>query len=219
MISKKMSKIILHVFFPNTCILCNRVTQYDRIHCEECTNSLVIIFRKYKITADFCECYAPYYYLEEAREALLRFKYGEDLEKANKFVESMFNCLVKNDLLYAFDIIVCIPKYNPVEGEFNSSLELAIRLSKVTNKPILTDVLVKIKETRKQHDINYQDRLTNLNGAFHCPNPQKIHQKRILLVDDVCTSGSTFNTCAQTLCYFGSGKVIGISATISGIGN
>lgn len=208
--------MLYHIFFPNRCLLCDDVTFYDRIHCDSCVSKIEIIKTRYKITTQFCECYAPYYYFDDARNSLIAFKFETEhkKEKVRKFSWSMVNCLANNNLIFEFDMIMYIPKYNEVKDTFNTSRELALSISKITNKPLITDVLVKTKETPKQHLSSYENRFTNLIGAFNCNYPQVITGKRILLIDDVCTSGSTFNVCAQTLLYYGAKKVIGLSATI-----
>lgn len=213
--SEKIKLILLHIFFPNRCLLCDDVTFYNRIFCDDCVDNSEIIKNQYRFNTQYCECYAPYLYSNGARIALLSFKYENDYkqDKARKFALSMVHSLAINNVIYDFDVIIYIPKYQEKRNTFNTSYELARIISNITNKPILFDVLVKIKKTQKQHQSKYEDRFTNLIGAFHCTNPQAITGKRILLIDDVCTSGSTFNTCAHTLLYYGAARVMAVSAT------
>lgn len=212
---EKIKLILLHIFFPNRCLLCDEVTFYNRIFCDDCVGNHEIITEQTRFDTEFCECYSPFLYSDGARIALLSFKYENHYkqDKARKFALSMVHCLAINNVIFDFDVIMYIPKYREKSNTFNSSYELAKRISNITNKPILYNVLVKIKKTQKQHRSKYEDRYTNLIGAFHCTTPQAISGKRILLIDDVCTSGSTFNTCAHTLLYFGANKVMAVSAT------
>lgn len=215
--SEKIKLMLLHIFFPNRCLLCDKVTFYDRIFCDDCADNFEVLQNQYRFNTEFCECYSPYLYLNGARIALLSFKYEDHYkhDKARKFALSMVRCLAINNVIFDFDVIMYIPKYDEKRNTFNTSYELAKRISNITNKPILFNVLVKIKKTQKQHQSKYEDRYTNLIGAFHCTTPQAITGKRVLLIDDVCTSGSTFNTCAQTLLYYGAAKVMALSATIT----
>lgn len=217
MISSERLKLMLyHIFLPNRCILCNKVTFYDRMHCDECNKSTIHIPIGSKNVYNFCESYSPYLYAEGARIALFELKFNKNLEYAEKFSRSMVRCLINNNIIFDFDVVISVPKYSK-KKMYNSSYELAKRVAKYTNKPMLTSVLIKIKQTKKQHQIDYESRFTNLIGAFSCQNTNEILNKKVLLIDDVCTSGTTLNTCAESLLHFGAKKVTSICATTSNI--
>ena len=77
------------------------------------------------------------------------------------------------------------------------------------------DVLCKIYETARQHDLSRRMRSGNVLGVFDVHAPDVVRDKRILLCDDVCTSGTTLSECAKMLCLYGAREVFCLSATVS----
>jgi len=73
--------------------------------------------------------------------------------------------------------------------------------------PVITDVLVRIKATLPQAGLGRQQRLKNIQGAFKVRIPEKVYGKKLLLVDDVYTTGATVNECARMLLKAGAQMV------------
>ena len=73
--------------------------------------------------------------------------------------------------------------------------------------PIQTDVLIRIKATVPQTDLDRRQRFKNVKGVFSLRFPEKVYGKRLLVVDDVYTTGATVNECARTLLKFGAERV------------
>ena len=76
--------------------------------------------------------------------------------------------------------------------------------------PVISDYLIKIKETKPQMLSSKQERETNLKNAFLVENNEQILNKRVFLVDDVYTTGSTMSECAHKLRKAGAKQVWGI---------
>ena len=93
---------------------------------------------------------------------------------------------------------------------FNQSEEIGKEISKFLNIPLINDILFKIKETLPQVELSEKEREENIKGVFIIRNRKKISGKKILLVDDVYTTGSTMKECAQLLKKAGAKEVIGI---------
>jgi len=110
---------------------------------------------------------------------------------------------------------------------YNQSEELAKELSKILQIPALSDILIKIKSTKPQMELKKEEREKNLENAFivnpvrNSPpageisngvkNPSPIFGKKIFLVDDVYTTGSTMQECAKVLRKAGAKQVWGIA--------
>jgi len=73
--------------------------------------------------------------------------------------------------------------------------------------PIETDVLIRTKATVPQTDLDRRQRFKNVKGAFSLRFPEKVYGKKLLVVDDVYTTGATVNECARTLLKFGAKQV------------
>ncbi len=94
---------------------------------------------------------------------------------------------------------------------YNQSEELAKELSSVSRAPLLTNVLLKTASTKSQMELSKSEREENLRGVFLVKNAEKITNKKILLVDDVYTTGSTMNECARILKEAGAKSVYGLA--------
>ena len=97
------------------------------------------------------------------------------------------------------------------ERGFNQSEEIAKELSKILEIPALNDVLIKTKQTFNQVDLKKEERERNIKGAFFCQKRELIANRKILLVDDVFTTGSTMEESARILKEAGAAQVWGIT--------
>ena len=109
------------------------------------------------------------------------------------------------------DFIIPIPlhKNKLKKRGFNQAEELAKGISKFLEKPIFNDVLLKIKPTFAQMELSKEKRRENIKGAFVCQKPIVVRGKKILLVDDIFTTGATMEECARVLKEAGAREVWG----------
>jgi ComF family protein len=115
--------------------------------------------------------------------------------------------------LDSIDLIMPVPLYvgRLREREFNQSLLLADRIGRHLSMPVSCADLIRIGPSPAQTTLSRKDRLNNLRGAFSVPHPESIAGKRILLIDDVFTTGATVNECAKTLRKAGSSDVFALT--------
>ncbi len=145
------------------------------------------------------------------------FKYSFVFDLGIPLGEIIARILRKNDLpLPDFIIPIPIHKRKLKWRGFNQAEILALAISQNLTPglplPVRNDLVFRQKKTRVQMKIkNYQERLNNLHDAFAIlPQAQKIiKSKRILLVDDVATTGATLFECAKTLKAAGAKEVFG----------
>lgn len=90
---------------------------------------------------------------------------------------------------------------------FNQALVLARDLARDKCIPVAADVLVRSRPTRPQVGLDPSLRAANVAGAFSVVQPERIRQRRVLLVDDVMTTGSTVDACAAALRRAGARQV------------
>ena len=91
---------------------------------------------------------------------------------------------------------------------FNQALLLAVGAAERFNIPLVYDNLVRVRYTRPQVELSGQERTANVQGAFHLVRPDAVGDKRVLLIDDVYTTGATMNECARVLKDAGAAAVI-----------
>lgn len=115
------------------------------------------------------------------------------------------------------DLLVPIPlsgRRLAVRG-FNQSLQIARGMKAGSRRcpPLCHDGLIRIRHTAPQSTLNAEARQQNLRGAFAVPNPQRVAGRRVALVDDVMTTGSTLEEAARTLKAAGARAVIALVVT------
>jgi ComF family protein len=93
---------------------------------------------------------------------------------------------------------------------FNQAEELAKELSSFLKIPLISDCLIKIKETLPQAELAGKEREESVRGVFTIRNQKKVLGKKILLVDDVYTTGATMEECARVLRKAGAKEIIGL---------
>jgi ComF family protein len=97
------------------------------------------------------------------------------------------------------------------ERGYNQSKLLARELAKLTGLPVMEGCLTRVKESKPQvKAANIQERQKNVANAFVCPNGN-VSGREIILVDDVCTSGATLQSCAEALKSKGAISVWGLT--------
>ena len=85
------------------------------------------------------------------------------------------------------------------EREFNQAERLARGLSKATGIPLNARLLRRVRATRTQTQLSREERLANVGRAFALPRPTDLRGKRLLVIDDVLTTGATTSACARVL--------------------
>lgn len=113
-------------------------------------------------------------------------------------------------------ILIPIPLYKKrlKKRGYNQAELLAREITKRSDNvfALATNVLHKIRETKSQVEIrDKKERLKNLRGAFAVKNPETIHGRNIILIDDVTTTGTTLNEAKKVLEKAGARKVIGVT--------
>ena len=100
-----------------------------------------------------------------------------------------------------YDIIIIVPisKKRKKERGYNQSELIAKEISRIIDAKIVPNILYKIKNTVPQSSLNKKQREENAKGAYKARDCQKIRNKKILLVDDIYTTGNTINECAKVL--------------------
>ena len=123
--------------------------------------------------------------------------------------------LLKNKKLFEnikkYDTIIPVPisykRYK--ERGYNQSLLIAKEIAVNTDLELLNNCLIKTKNIIEQSKLNKEDRAKNISGVYILQKKELIENRKILLVDDIYTTGSTVNECSRMLRY-GNPKKIGI---------
>lgn len=141
------------------------------------------------------------------RRALHRYKYARDITMARP-LGTLF-ATAGNTVGSDLELIVPVPLHltRLRWRGFNQAQLLARPLSRSTGVPIDTHALDRIRPTRAQVGLHEHERRANVRGAFRVYDRARVANRRILLVDDVYTTGATVNECARVLRNAGANSV------------
>ena len=148
------------------------------------------------------------------RAAVHAFKYEGELALAEPLAERLIEALIWLD--WHFDIIVPIPLHDERlrERGYNQSELLADFVAAELDIHCAYDCVVRVRNTESQAKLSGADRRDNVKGAFEVM--ENVEGLRILLVDDVVTSGETIGECANKLREHGAAAVYGIAVSMGG---
>jgi ComF family protein len=101
----------------------------------------------------------------------------------------------------SFDLVLPVPLHSNRRRQrgFNQSELVAAEIAKLFRIPAGAKGCVRVRDTLPQTGLRAAERRRNVAGAFHVPRPQSVRSRRVLLIDDVLTTGATANACARAL--------------------
>ncbi len=200
---------ILNLLFPDKCVFCGKLTDKSRV-CEKCRDALPETTgrRTAKSGEFFNECIAPFYYLGIVRDSILRFKFHGKASYAQVYARYC-SALIRERLSGKFDIITWVPvsRRRKRKRRYDQAELLAKAISFELGVPCVK-TLKKIRHTPPQSTFTEAARRrANVSGAFRW-NGNEIQEKRILLIDDIITTGATMSECARVLLMAGAEDVL-----------
>jgi ComF family protein len=227
---------VVQMVYPPACIVCQGATAVPHGVCAQCWAGLGLIsaplcdrlgtpfaVESGGVTTSgplispaavvdppvFARARAVCRYDAAARRLVSRLKYGDRTELAIAMGRMM--AVAGQELIANADIIVPVPLYRwrLWSRRFNQSALLAREIGALSGKPVEMFVLRRVKSTRPQVGLTRDQRRLNLQGAFQVKAVDKIaiEGRRVLLVDDVLTTGSTANASARVLLRAGASAV------------
>jgi len=142
------------------------------------------------------------------RDAICNFKYGGKKYCGKKFALLASDFIRKNDIP-DFDAIIAVPLHWKKEFRrgFNQSAVIASYIARILCKQYLPGVLYRKRNTLSQTELSEEERKKNVTGVFRIRSARLIESRKILLVDDVYTSGATAREARKTLMIGGAKKV------------
>ncbi len=198
---KKIFNYFLTLIFPIECLGC---LKEDTYLCNECLDTIAINTNfKFKHNLKYInKIYSATKYDNKLiQTAIHYFKFRYIKELVIPLSKILIKYLEQEKIEINEYILIPIPlhKKRYLERGFNQSELIANQLAKYFNISILSNVLIRSRNTPHQVGLNKKKRLSNLNKAFHILKPEDIENKKIILIDDVVTTGSTLEEAAKTL--------------------
>ena len=196
-------KYVINLIYPNVCGICDKLCDDDI--CKKCEIKLSNI-SKIKIDRYTNKYFKKHLYIFKyegiIKERLIKYKFNEKNYIYKAFVKFMLKNKKICDFLKNYDIIIPVPIHTKrrMERGYNQSALIAKAISKkIPQIDYLEDVLIKKINNKPQSTKNKSERKNNVIGAYYRKNKEKINNKKILLLDDIYTTGNTVNECCKIL--------------------
>lgn len=143
---------------------------------------------------------ALFHYNEAARRSMAAVKYKNKREYLDFFASAMAYRYQRMVEFWHAEVLIPVPIHPSRRRRrgFNQAEELAKRLSRLWGIPAENRFLLRNRKTAPQRDLNPQERLKNLQGAFAVDRSMPVPES-VILVDDIYTTGSTMEACSRAL--------------------
>lgn len=196
--------LLIDFVYPPRCPLCDSFVETDGRLCADCTNSVQVLdgeaYLPHLNRNWFDSCRARFAYEGRVREGICAFKFKGRLDLANFFGDALAHgAYGASD----FDAIVPVPMH-PARLRsrgFNPAALLALAVGRRMKIAVYLGMLRRARNAKPQVGLEREARLANARGSFSVDGRHLVHPagKRILIVDDILTTGATVNECARTL--------------------
>lgn len=218
-----VAKTVLNALLPPQCLACGAVVDDAGALCGGCFTRMTFVAPPvcaacgvaFEMPAAGEECAlcgaciaaAPVYgraravflYDDHSRSLILKLKHGDRTDAAVHLARWMQRS--GEGLLSACDVIVPVPlhRWRLLMRTYNQAALLANALGRLAGKAVAVDALRRVKATPSQGGLSRGARLRNVAGAFAVDAPGRVAGQRVLLVDDVFTTGATAEACTRAL--------------------
>ena len=204
-----MFRHLTHWLFPEKCVFCKKLLCTEETDlCADCRKNAPV-FSKGKFKLSFIARWtAVWYYKDTVRQSILRFKFSGKSHYA-PFYGRLMAMKLLTEQLDDFDVLAFVPisrlrkwrrRYDQMElVAQNVARELGVKV---------TPVLRKIRHNKPQSTLkSAAQRRANALNAYRVTDPEAIRGKRVLLLDDILTTGATASECARTLLSAGASEI------------
>lgn len=216
----RILQFIVDLFYPNRCPICKSFIEWDKLICTECRYSLEPFPEKICGRCGKAECYCSkivydkafvcFYYEGLAKNGIFSLKNGH--KEFGCYLGQLLGYKIKNSEFKA-DAVVPVPmsaeSYR--KRRYNQAEVIAREIAEINHIPILTDIIHKNKSA-VQHSLNADGRIKNTKAFYHNTS-KRLNDMKIILCDDVITTGSTINKCAELLKELGAAEICAAAGT------
>ena len=206
-------RALLDLIYPPRCPFCGRLLERGEEEvCGRCRRTLPYTGGA-RPGVDLCDaCLAPLWYRNETVEAVQRYKFSGKSSYADAFGGLMTRCLQEN-WSEPLDAVVWAPlsRRHLRRRGYDQAELLARRVGALTGLPVM-NALEKRRNTGTQSSLSGDaERRANVSGAYRLRPGVSVDGLRLVLVDDVVTSGATLSECAAVLRMSGAAVVVGLA--------
>lgn len=202
---------ILDILFPTKCVICREILSTGRPRiCSACQDKIPLTVNGGMQKGNyFSKCVSAVYYEGDMRQAILRYKFSDASAYAHAFGELTASCIYEN-LYMEYDLITWVPLASDRRRSrgYDQTQLIALQTAKRLCQPLVSTLKKKRGIKPQSKTGSPERRRANISGAYRVIDPMRIAGKRVLLIDDIVTSGSTLSECAKTLLIAGAEEVL-----------
>ena len=232
---------LLDFIYPQTCPICrNPLEREEKDVCEECWKALSLLPSPY---CPYCKCFLENEdeitdhqcaslsgpkerrilavrslgtFDDHYQKFVHRLKYDKKIHLGKRLAQKLGESMSEEREFAGCDMVIPVPLHRARERErgFNQSEVLAKGISRAIGISLTKGILKRKRNTKDQTYLNAQQRAENVRGAFVVTHPKKIDGKRVILVDDVMTTGATLNECARMLLDAGAENIFAVTLAV-----
>ena len=204
----KLKRSLLALFFPNRCPVCGVIIGSMERFCINCTGKLTPYTGTSRPphTKSFTACFV---YDENIRPAIMLLKRGVCGNADYALGMYLAEKLRENGISDRIDLLIPVPmsRSGKAERGFNQSELICKVVGRELGIPTAKGAAAKIRSTLPQKSLGRMSRRVNVRNAFSVRKPEVIAGKRVLIIDDICTTGSTISELAKVLSSSGAPEV------------
>lgn len=188
---------LLDLFFPRKCPYCLKLIERGRLECDKCRSE----FPKepyIRTIPSGNECVSAFMYDSKIRDALARYKFRGKREFYKSFGAVLANAVAESEIIA--DMVTSVPlskKRLHMRG-YNQSELIARELAKILELDY-AETLIKCRDNLEQHTLNHEIHAENIIGVYKPIDKINLQGKRVLLIDDIVTTGYTLSECCRIL--------------------
>lgn len=194
---------VLDYIFPPSCGICEKLG--EGYICKECYQAI----EKYLYPNNEKDIFYLLQYKEIIRQKIIEFKFNDKAYLHHMFCEILMKNQFACEFIKNYDIIIPVPMFQHKKAKrgYNQSELIAKKIAHKLSIPMSTKVLIKQKDTPMQSSLGKEERIKNVQNVYKIEHSEKIIGKKVLLVDDIYTTGATTKECKKMLELAGSKKV------------
>ena len=197
---KKILESLLDLIYRKKCYFCGKSKTSVKM-CPTCYEKLEFLDNNANRIIDNVDIYCAGIYTKELQKLIRGLKYHKQKDLAYYQAKFMYDyfCNLRISKNKNFELVPVPLHKNRIKKRKYNHMELVCEeFSKLSGFECNFELIKRIKDTKPQYKLSRKQRLTNLKGAFYV-DKNKITGKPILLMDDICTTGSTFEEMIEVL--------------------
>ena len=227
----RLARMVVDALLPPLCLSCHVVVAEPGSLCPQCWSRMTFLGTPHCACCglpfeidpgpdavcgacagdepQFARARAVFRYDDASKVLILRFKHGDRLEGVGAF--ALWMARAGAELLAGADLLVPVPlhRWRLFSRRYNQAALLALAIGRLSQVAVAPQALVRTRKTPSQGHLGHDARARNVAGAFRVSEHMKetLAGRRVVLVDDVLTSGATVGECARVLKRAGAGAV------------